>query len=117
MSVGTPKSLGMVRSIPVTVGVPEVLVDDLADAHPVLAGRLHGDLLGLEALRAIAGADDAEPGERRARGDDHDDEGVAPAGSAAEHVRQSASWASGLLRTRAKCRRRPRAPGRWRSGW
>ena len=38
-------------SVAVTIGVPEVLVDDLSDAHAVLAGRLHGDLLGLEALR------------------------------------------------------------------
>ena len=104
-------------SVAVTIGVPEVLIDDLSDPQSLLADRLHSDLLGLEALAAIPGADDAEPGEPRARDDDDDDEGVAPGGSLAEHDPQSAPCATGLLRTRAKCPRRRPAPGRWRSGW
>ena len=74
---------------PVAVAVcgPEVLVDHLANAHAAFTCRLHGDLLGVEALRVVArpGPDDPYQGEEGARGDDDDDDDVAPGGSAAEH--------------------------------
>ena len=67
---------------PPLVAVPleaaEVLVDDLADAQPVVADRRDHDLLGVEALRVQRLAEPAAPRQQRPGDDDDGHEGMTP---------------------------------------
>ena len=76
--------------VPVALFVTEVLIDDLANAQPVRARRLHDDLFGVDPFVVTAGADQAGQAEHRTPRGGTADQRVPPPTHPPQHGDQSA---------------------------